>query len=129
MQIDEDGDGVMDSYGTRKGILRGDFGISIRTRQPVLEEIGNRLPNTIYLMAVTLVVVAIVAIPIGIISAIKQYSAFDITATTLSFMGQAVPEFWLGLILILSFLFVVRKPLHRRANVPCRGDGHNWDRI
>ena len=49
-------------------------------------------------MVATLIMVAIVAIPIGVLSAIKQYSAFDILATTLSFMGQAIPEFWLGLI-------------------------------
>lgn len=121
MQIDEDGDGVLDSYGTRKGILRGDFGISIRTRQPVLEEIGARLPNTLYLMSVTLLVVAIVAIPIGIISAIKQYSAFDITATTLSFMGQAIPEFWLGLILILIFYSWLDNPFTGGPLFPAGG--------
>jgi peptide/nickel transport system permease protein len=121
MEIDEDGDGEVDSYGVRKGVLRGDFGVSIRTRNPVLEEIGERLPNTLYLMAVTLIVVAIVAIPIGIISAIKQYSAFDITATTLSFMGQAIPEFWLGLILILVFYAWLENPFTGGPIFPAGG--------
>lgn len=120
-KIDEDGDGVMDSYGVRKGILRGDFGISIRSRTPVLEEIGDRLPNTIYLVSVTLLVVAIVAIPIGIFSAVKQYSAFDITATTLSFMGQAIPEFWLGLILILVFYSWLDNPFTGQPLFPAGG--------
>jgi peptide/nickel transport system permease protein len=100
MPIDTDGNGITDSYGTRKGVLRGDFGFSYKTREPVLDQIADRLPNTIYLMTITLIAVGIVAIPIGIISAVKQYSKFDLTATTLSFMGQAIPEFWLGLLLI-----------------------------
>jgi len=135
MQVDADGDGVLDSYGTRKGILRGDFGISIRNREPVLSEIGKRLPNTIYLMSVTLFVVAIVAIPIGIISAVRQYSAFDISATTLSFMGQAVPEFWLGLILILVFYSWLENPFTGEPIFPAGGmntigmDFNLWDRL
>jgi len=111
MRVDSDGDGQVDSYGTRKGILRGDFGYSIRTKKLVLVEIGERLGNTIYLMTATLLVTAIIAIPIGILSAIRQYSFFDITATTLSFMGQAIPEFWLGLILILIFYATLDNPV------------------
>ena len=111
MAIDTDGNGVTDSYGTRRGVLRGDFGFSYRTREPVIDEILDRLPNTIYLMTVTLIVVGIVAIPIGIISAVKQYSKFDLTATTLSFMGQAIPEFWLGLLLILVFYATLNNPI------------------
>lgn len=135
MEVDADGDGVNDSYGTRKGILRGDFGLSIRNREPVLEEIAQRLPNTIYLMTITLFVVAIVAIPIGIISAIKQYSFFDISATTLSFMGQAIPEFWLGLILILIFYSWLENPFTGAPLFPAGGmstigmDFNLWDRL
>lgn len=135
MRVDLDGDGVMDSFGTRKGILRGDFGISIRNREPVLDEIGKRLPNTIYLMTVTLIVVAIVAIPIGIISAVRQYSFFDISATTLSFMGQAVPEFWLGLILILVFYSWLENPFTGASIFPAGGmntigmEFNLWDRL
>ena len=121
MRVDEDGDGVADSYGTRKGIIRGDFGFSYRNRNPVLEEIGDRVYNTIYLMSITLIVVAIVAIPIGIISAIRQYSTFDITATTLSFMGQAIPEFWLGLILILIFYSWLENPFTGEPLLPSGG--------
>ena len=121
MRVDADGDGVAESYGERRGILRGDFGFSFRTREPVLDEIGERLGNTVYLMSITLVVVALVAIPIGVISAIKQYSWFDISATTLSFMGQAVPEFWLGLILLLIFYAQLNNPVTGDSLLPSGG--------
>ena len=109
-QIDTDGDGIKDEFGSRKGILRGDFGFSYRTRQPVLEEISLRLPNTITLMGITMLTSLIIAIPLGIYSAIKQYSIFDFFATTFSFAGQAIPEFWLGLLLILIFYAWLKNP-------------------
>jgi peptide/nickel transport system permease protein len=120
-RIDTDGDGTLDGYGDGKGILRGDFGFSYRTRKPVLDVIGDYLFNTIYLMSITLLVVALVAIPVGIISALKQYSAFDITVTTLCFMGQAVPEFWFGLILILVFYGLLTNPITGGPLLPAGG--------
>jgi peptide/nickel transport system permease protein len=135
MPIDTDGNGITDSYGTRKGVLRGDFGFSYKTREPVLDQIADRLPNTIYLMTVTLIVVGIVAIPIGVISAVKQYSKFDLTATTLSFMGQAIPEFWLGLLLILVFYATLENPFTGEPLFPPGGmytigeEFSIWDRI
>jgi peptide/nickel transport system permease protein len=121
MKIDTDGDGIAESRGERKGILRGDFGFSFRSRKPVLDEIRERLGNTIYLMSVTLIVVAIVAIPFGIISAVKQYSFFDISVTTLSFMGQAIPEFWLGMILIIVFYSLLSNPVTGEPLLPAGG--------
>jgi peptide/nickel transport system permease protein len=121
MMVDADGDGVADSYGQRRGVLRGDFGFSLRNRQPVLEVIAAHLPNTVYLMSVTLFVVGIIAIPIGVISAVKQYSIFDIVVTTLSFMGQAIPEFWLGLLLIIVFYATLNNPLTGEPLLPVGG--------
>ncbi len=121
MRIDADGDGVEESYGERRGILRGDFGFSFRSRKPVMEEIGDRFKNTVYLMSITLLVVALIAIPVGVISAIKQYSWFDISATTLSFMGQAIPEFWLGLILVLVFYTWLDNPVTGESLLPAGG--------
>ena len=121
MKVDSDGDGIDDGYGTRQGILRGDFGFSFRTRQPVLVEIGQRLPNTIYLMSITMLVALMIAIPIGIISALRQYSSFDITVTTFSFAGQAIPEFWLGLILILIFYAWLKNPFTGDPLLPAGG--------
>jgi peptide/nickel transport system permease protein len=135
MEVDADGDGVMDSRGERRGILRGDFGFSFRSRKPVLEEIGDRFKNTVYLMSVTLAVVALVAIPVGIISAIKHYSWFDISVTTFSFMGQAIPEFWLGLVLVLVFYAWLDNPATGESLLPAGGmftlgiDFSLWDRI
>ena len=135
MRVDADGDGIAESYGERRGILRGDFGFSYQTRRPVLKEVADRLPNTIYLMGITLTVVAIVAIPVGVVSAVKQYSAFDIIVTTFSFMGQAVPEFWLGLILILVFYAWLNNPFTGESLLPSGGMqtlgmGFSvWDRV
>jgi ABC-type antimicrobial peptide transport system permease subunit len=121
MKVDTNGDGILDGYGTRRGVVRGDFGFSFRTRKPVLEEINLRLSNTIYLMAVTLLVSLLIAIPSGILSAIKQYSTFDIAITTFSFAGQAIPEFWLGLILILVFYVWLKNPFTGQPLLPAGG--------
>lgn len=120
-QVDTDGDGITDSPGIRKGILRGDFGFSYRTRQPVLGEIALRLPNTITLMGITMLVALLIAIPIGIYSAIKQYSIFDFFATTFSFAGQAIPEFWLGLLLIIIFYAWLKNPWTGEPLLPSGG--------
>lgn len=135
MKVDADGDGVAESQGERRGILRGDFGFSYRSREPVLQEIWQRLPNTIYLMSITLILVAIIAIPIGVISAVRQYSIFDIFVTTLSFIGQAIPEFWLGLILLLVFYAWLDNPFTGEPLFPAGGmqsldaEFSVWDRI
>jgi peptide/nickel transport system permease protein len=121
MRVDADGDGVADSRGERRGILRGDFGFSFRTRQPVLEEIGKRLPNTLYLMGIIFVVFTVIAIPVGVISAVRQYSIFDVAVTTLSFAGQAIPEFWLALILILIFYARLDNPFTGDPLLPAGG--------
>jgi peptide/nickel transport system permease protein len=121
MKVDADGDGVAESRGERQGIVRGDFGFSFRTRQPVLDEILDRLGNSAYLVAVTLLIVALIAIPVGVLSAVKQYSAFDIAVTTLSFMGQAIPEFWLGMILILVFYVWLQNPITGEPLLPAGG--------
>ncbi len=121
MQVDLNGDGVPDSHGSRRGVLRGDFGYSFRTRKPVLQEIGLRVPNTLYLMSITLLVALAIAIPIGVISALKQYSAFDFTVTTLAFAGQALPDFWLGLILIIVFYVWLHNPATGEPLLPSGG--------
>jgi peptide/nickel transport system permease protein len=121
MKIDTTGDGIPDGHGTRLGVLRGDFGYSFRTRTPVLKEIALRLPNTIYLMSVTLIVALLIAIPIGVISAVRQYSFFDIFVTTFSFAGQALPDFWLGLILIIIFYAWLKNPVTGQPLLPSGG--------
>jgi peptide/nickel transport system permease protein len=121
MKVDTSAASSGTSHGTRHGILRGDFGFSFQTRQPVLTVISNRLPNTLYLMVATLLVAMLIAIPMGILSAVRQYSFFDITVTTLSFAGQAIPDFWLGLILILIFYAWLKNPLTGDSLLPSGG--------
>lgn len=83
--------------------VSGDFGTSFSTTRPVAEMIMERLPATLELMGAAFLFAAIVAIFLGVISAIKQYSWFDHLGTGLSFVGIAMPVFWFALILQLVF--------------------------
>jgi peptide/nickel transport system permease protein len=84
-------------------VARGDLGTSFVSKQPVLVEIGQRLPNTLLLMGVALVVTLLLAIPLGIVSALRQYSLLDTGLTTAAFAGNSLPVFWFGLLLIIVF--------------------------
>ncbi len=88
--------------------VRGDWGYSYVTRRPVLAMIWERFQNTIYLMGVALLITLLLAIPIGIYSAVRQYSLFDHAMTGLAFMGYSMPVFWLGLLLMLLFSVELR---------------------
>jgi peptide/nickel transport system permease protein len=88
-----------------KLVARGDFGTSTRMNQPVSTIIAQRLPNTIKLAGVSLILTLAIAIPLGILSAVKQYSSIDYLLTTFNFVGISIPQFWLGLML-LYFLAV-----------------------
>lgn len=103
MKLDLNGDGVAESPGTRKGVLRGDLGTSFVTRRPVLEMIGERLPNTLLLMLTSELIILLVSVAVGLISALKQYSLFDHTVTMLSFIGYSMPLPLLALGLIYIF--------------------------
>lgn len=105
MMVDLDGDGSPDEYGTRKGIVRGDFGTSFMEKRPVLEIISERFKNTMILMLTAEVVIIILSLFIGIYSALRQYSVIDNVVTTISFIGYSMPVFWLAL--ILMYLFAV----------------------
>jgi len=83
--------------------LRLDWGYSFASHQPVLMLIGERLPNTLYLMGTVFVVVLLVAIPVGVLTAVKQYSWFDHIVTGTIFTFLSTPTFWLGLLLIIVF--------------------------
>lgn len=91
-------------------LLQGDWGHSLASKRPVLVEIGERLPNTVYLMGAATAVTLIIAIPIGIFSAARQYSLMDHIVTATAFMGHSIPIFWFGLILIIVFHVVLRNP-------------------
>ncbi|MBC5729873.1 MULTISPECIES: ABC transporter permease [Eubacteriales] len=97
-------DPVLVQYGRYMlNLLHGDMGVSYRTGAPVVTEIAARLPNTIRLALVASVVSIVLAIPLGIIAAIKQNSIFDGICMVVSLIGVSMPSFWLGLLLILLF--------------------------
>ncbi|PDW00522.1 ABC transporter permease [Candidatus Chloroploca asiatica] len=84
-------------------LMRGDWGFSFAARVPVIDLIGQRLPQTLQVIGLAYIISICLAIPIGIISAVKPYSAFDNIATTFAFIGFSVPTFFTGLLLILIF--------------------------
>jgi peptide/nickel transport system permease protein len=102
-KIDMDGDGIPETPGKRKGVLRGDWGNSLVTKQPVLKMIGDRLPNTLILMVATEIVIIIFSLAIGVYSALRPYSFWDNLITGLSFVGYSMPVFWLALMLMYIF--------------------------
>ena len=86
-----------------KGVLHGDFGISYRSQQSVFLEIEARLPLTIKLAFSSIIVIAVLGILLGVISAVKQYSFVDKFLTVFSMCAASIPSFWLGLMLMLLF--------------------------
>lgn len=107
VMMDRDGDGEPDTWGTRRGALRGDFGLSLVTRQPAIDLIMERLPNTLILMVTAEIVILVFALLIGVISAIRQYSLLDNVLTAISFFLFSMPIFLLafGLMYILAVKF------------------------
>jgi len=82
---------------------RGDFGNSLRMNRPALGLVFERLPNTLLLTLVALLIAVAVALPVGIISAVKRGTLWDQLAMIGALLGQAIPVFWLGVMLILIF--------------------------
>lgn len=83
--------------------IQGDLGNSYRTGQAVLVELLNRLPNTVLLAIFGVGAAAMIGVPIGIISAVKQYSIIDNVTMVLAMVMTSIPAFWLGLLLMLRF--------------------------
>jgi peptide/nickel transport system permease protein len=95
------------------GVLTLDLGNSVQmdVKKPVTQLISLRIGNTLALMGLSTLISILIAIPIGIIAAIRQYSRLDYTVTTFSFIGLSMPTFWLGLMLIIVF-GILAKQLH-----------------
>jgi len=102
-KIDLDGDGIAESSGLRKGVLRGDFGYSLVNREPALQIIMERLPNTLLLMLSAEIVIIFGSLLIGIYAALRQYSLVDNLITALSFIGYSMPIFFVALVLMYIF--------------------------
>ncbi len=92
------------------GVLRGDWGTSwgVAYGQPVMELIQSRLGNTILLMGVSTLVSLLIAVPIGVYSAVKQYSLTDYIVTAASFFGTSMPTFWFGVMMLILFAVTLR---------------------
>jgi peptide/nickel transport system permease protein len=91
-------------------LAQGDLGDSIKMHRPVGTLIMERLPNTLLLVGISFLVTIMLAIPIGVYSAIKQYSLADYIITTFTFIGQSIPIYWFGLVLILVFYVWLPNP-------------------
>jgi peptide/nickel transport system permease protein len=85
------------------GLLKGDLGNSYKNNLSVMEQIKDRLPNTFILAMSGMIVAVLIGIPVGIISAKRQYSLFDNVAMVFTLIGAASPAFWFGLMLVIIF--------------------------
>ncbi|OGO65655.1 MAG: hypothetical protein A2Z45_03100 [Chloroflexi bacterium RBG_19FT_COMBO_55_16] len=108
-KTDMDGDGVAETSGTRKGVLRGDWGISLVNRQPVTKVVGERLSNTLLLMVTAEAVIIIAALLIGIYSALNQYTAVDNVITAATFIFYSMPVFFFALLAMYIFAVNFKK--------------------
>lgn len=82
---------------------RGDWGFSFASHIPVTTLIKQRIPQTLWVVGISYLIAVLIAVPVGVLSAVKQYSIFDHLVTTLSFVGFSVPTFFTGLLFILLF--------------------------
>lgn len=84
-------------------VLQGDLGVSHRYRRPVVEIFFSRLPNTLKIVPAAMILAMIMAIPLGIVSAVRRGSMIDRVSGTIAVLGIATPNFWLGILLIYVF--------------------------
>ena len=96
---------ILIQYGDflQKAVLHGDFGQSLVAKVPALQLIAERLPATLQLAVAVMIIVNLVSIPAGIISAVRRYSLADNLATFVALVGQAMPLYWFGIMLIIIF--------------------------
>ncbi len=101
--LDANGDGEPDAPGTHHGALRGDFGNSFFSNRPVIDVLSERIAPTLELGVSSLIVALIIGIPLGIMAAVRRGGVFDNFTRVTAVIFDAIPSFWLGLILILLF--------------------------
>lgn len=122
--IDVDGDGDTDEgiYGQRRGVLRGDLGQSLMTRRSALDTIAERFPNTVLLVIPSYTLVLLIALAVGVHSALRPYTKLDNLLTTLAFIGYSMPIYFVCLALI--YIFAVQ---FRRWGLPYLPIAGMWD--
>jgi peptide/nickel transport system permease protein len=84
-------------------VLQGDFGTSLRTEQPVTTLLASKLPVTLELAVLALIIALLIGIPTGVISAVRKGTAVDYGANIFALSGISIPHFWLGIVLIMIF--------------------------
>jgi peptide/nickel transport system permease protein len=102
-----------------KNAVRGDFGRSIKGQVPVLELIQDRLPQSIKLALVSLVITIGLAFPLGVLAAVRKGTPIDTLANFIAVLGQSLPQFWVGIVLIQIFAVRLRW-------LPVAGTGSVW---
>jgi ABC-type dipeptide/oligopeptide/nickel transport system permease component len=102
--------------------VQGDFGRSIKGQVPVLDLILERFPNSIKLGLVSLVITITLAFPLGVMAAVKKGTAIDTIANMIAVLGQSLPQFWVGIVLIQIFAVQLRW-------LPVAGTGSLWHYI
>lgn len=90
-------------------IFKGDLGDSFKWRQPVTDLVKERFPNTIILAVLAIAVASLIAVPMGVLSAVHRDTFFDSIGKSIALIGQSAPPFWLGL--VLMWVFAVRLDL------------------
>ena len=85
------------------GAIRGDFGTSLSFNEPAAKLVFERFPNTLQLASVAMIWSLVVSFVLGVVSAVRRYTVEDLVATTIALLGQSIPVFWLGIMLILVF--------------------------
>lgn len=89
-------------------VVRGDFGVSFRSLQPALKLVVERLPNTVQLALAAMAVTLIIAVPLGTLAALRKDRPVDAAAMSFAVVGQSIPGFFLGIVLILIFAVQLR---------------------
>jgi ABC-type dipeptide/oligopeptide/nickel transport system permease component len=105
-----------------KSAMQGDFGRSIKGQVPVLDLIKERLPHSIRLALVSLLITVVLAFPLGVIAAVKKGNVVDTLANLIAVLGQSLPQFWVGIVLIQVFA------VHLRW-LPVAGNSSLWHYI
>ncbi len=102
-ELDANADGIPEPPGERRGVLRGDFGTSFFSKRPVLDVLSERVMPTLELGIASLTVGLLIGIPLGILAAVRKGSLFDNSTRILAVVFDAIPGFWLALMLLIIF--------------------------
>jgi len=115
---------------TGEGVIRGQLGTSIDTKEPVWDRLKQRMPATLELGIAGLILSLVLGIPLGVLSAVYRGSIFDNIVRFFTVIGQSVPNFWMGLLVIYFFgVFLRILPTGGRGPVSLTGDVPLWGRL